>query len=640
MMKSIFNKIKNIKWNKRKTTLALIVFLIIGLTILRFSYGYLGPVTIGASKNTAQVSTTSLDELKLENSREMVFEDFEPDDPEYGVVYATATLVPNSDTNYASKTYNVYLLVKNSNSYTQANMRGGIDCGLVGENGNWVDGTRSGVILDNLSGHDRDGLYQIASNYTISTSLGESVTQTWRAFLNFDDYPANPVSVTYQIILSETPINNLYDTLALQSMPDNESSTYVTNSSGVQFNAISSDTNGRGLYYLWGSEDYGDYPVYYYRGNVDNNNVIFNNFCWKIVRTTETGGVKLIYNGVPSSGKCTTQTGTGTQISGTYLYNNKSPDSSGNANSPAFEGYMYGSIYRAAARAISASTKYYYGAGFTYASSKYTLTSATAQTWSSWYNNATFKSRHYTNFQTATGAYSPIYYIHYVESGRAYYITISGANTTIQTAISQMLTSSSNATSSTAKDAVDSWYNTNMNTTAVNNKLEDTIWCNDRGIGSLGGFNPNGGPVYSTSGYGDVKIMFSPYGRLNNSPSLFTCSKNDSFTVSDSTNGNAKLTYKTGLITSDELMYAGAKWYNANGNSMYLYTGQSYWTMSPCAFGPINATIFVYDNTGQLYWSTTSTSTPSIGIRPMVSLKHDTTYSSGVGTKDEPYVIS
>ena len=39
------------------------------------------------------------------------------------------------------------------------------------------------------------------------------------------------------------------------------------------------------------------YPVYYYRGIVDNNNVLFANICWKMVRTTNTGGVKLIYNG-------------------------------------------------------------------------------------------------------------------------------------------------------------------------------------------------------------------------------------------------------------------------------------------------------------------------------------------------------
>ncbi len=45
-------------------------------------------------------------------------------------------------------------------------------------------------------------------------------------------------------------------------------------------------------------------PIYYYRGAVTNNNVLFADKCWKIVRTTETGGVKLIYNGTPTEGKC------------------------------------------------------------------------------------------------------------------------------------------------------------------------------------------------------------------------------------------------------------------------------------------------------------------------------------------------
>ena len=38
------------------------------------------------------------------------------------------------------------------------------------------------------------------------------------------------------------------------------------------------------------------YPIVYYRGAVEDNNVIFNNQCWKAVRTNDTGGAKLIYN--------------------------------------------------------------------------------------------------------------------------------------------------------------------------------------------------------------------------------------------------------------------------------------------------------------------------------------------------------
>ena len=58
------------------------------------------------------------------------------------------------------------------------------------------------------------------------------------------------------------------------------------------------------------------YPIYYYRGAYGsvNNNLIFNNYCWKIVRTTATGGIRIIYNGPASNGECTTQTGATTYI--------------------------------------------------------------------------------------------------------------------------------------------------------------------------------------------------------------------------------------------------------------------------------------------------------------------------------------
>ena len=55
------------------------------------------------------------------------------------------------------------------------------------------------------------------------------------------------------------------------------------------------NNNGNGLFVFEGTES-DEHPIYYYRGAVTNNNVLFANICWKIVRTTETGGTKLIYN--------------------------------------------------------------------------------------------------------------------------------------------------------------------------------------------------------------------------------------------------------------------------------------------------------------------------------------------------------
>ena len=69
----------------------------------------------------------------------------------------------------------------------------------------------------------------------------------------------------------------------------------------IDFKSISSDTNGKGLYIMSDTRK-DEFPIYYYRGDVDNNNAMFAGFCWKIVRTTETGGTKLIYNGLPTLG--------------------------------------------------------------------------------------------------------------------------------------------------------------------------------------------------------------------------------------------------------------------------------------------------------------------------------------------------
>lgn len=71
------------------------------------------------------------------------------------------------------------------------------------------------------------------------------------------------------------------------------------NGTPIHFYEVNGDNNGNGKF-VRSTTANDTYPIYYYRGNVDNNNVIFANKCWKIVRTTETGGTKMIYNGEQS----------------------------------------------------------------------------------------------------------------------------------------------------------------------------------------------------------------------------------------------------------------------------------------------------------------------------------------------------
>ena len=102
----------------------------------------------------------------------------------------------------------------------------------------------------------------------------------------------------------------------------------------IDYSVRSGVSGTNGIYTTTQTE--GNVPIYYYRGaaNKVNNNIIFNNMCWKIIRTTETGGVKLIYNGTPTDGKCETQTGDTTQIRASAFNTNY--------NDNAYVGYMYG----------------------------------------------------------------------------------------------------------------------------------------------------------------------------------------------------------------------------------------------------------------------------------------------------------
>ena len=103
---------------------------------------------------------------------------------------------------------------------------------------------------------------------------------------------------------------------------------------GIDYSKVNSLTNGEGVY-LFDETKNDINPVYFFRGTHNlNNNLLYANFCWKIVRTTETGGVRVVYNGTPVNGKCTNTTGDNLQI-GKSTFN-------ANYNKKQYVGYMFG----------------------------------------------------------------------------------------------------------------------------------------------------------------------------------------------------------------------------------------------------------------------------------------------------------
>ena len=163
---------------------------------------------------------------------------------------------------------------------------------------------------------------------TLSKQSTEEVSEEYTCSLEFNAAERNEIAVASI---------NLYN-----FMKKNADTTTVID---YKVRSWSSGTNG--IYTTTQTE--GNVPVYYYRGDADkvNNNIIFNNMCWKIIRTTETGGIKLIYNGVPTDGKCD-NTGETTQI-GTSAFNTKYDDN-------AYVGFMYGTAGSSTYAATHANT--------------------------------------------------------------------------------------------------------------------------------------------------------------------------------------------------------------------------------------------------------------------------------------------
>ena len=136
-------------------------------------------------------------------------------------------------------------------------------------------------------------------------------------------------------------------------------------------------------------------------------NVIFGDFCWQMFRTTDTGGVKLLYTGIYSGGKCNL-----TYQIGLSRFN-------ANSSSPADVGYMYNTRYAYNSKLLTytsvftqktmtSSSNYYYGTGVTYSDGKYTLTGTTQNTWENTYSSS---KGLYTCRSTTNTPCSTVYYI-------------------------------------------------------------------------------------------------------------------------------------------------------------------------------------------------------------------------------------
>jgi len=204
---------------------------------------------------------------------------------------------------------------------------------------------------------------------------------------------------------------------------------------------------------------------------------------------------------------------------------------------------------------------------------------------------------------------------------------------------------------SNAKAEIDSWYQNNIENNAEYAKYLDknTGFCNDRQIDKTISIS------YTGNGYGGEATGYAPWGRLgqnstwktiqtptlkcgNKSRDLFTTNTNDVGNI-----GNKALKYPVGIITSDEVVFAGG-FAGLSNQSYYLYTKQDYWTMSPSYPSYLNGgayVFYVYSN-GNI-WRSNDVHNLRNGLRPIINLRADASFSynneSTKGSETDPFIV-
>ena len=380
-----------------------------------------------------------------------------------------------------------------------------------------------------------------------------------------------------------------------------------------------------------------DYGIsYYFRGNVQNNFVSFAGMCWRIVRITGDGSIKLaLYN--YSSTNCN-QTGDDlayARYSGEHYY------TPFNGTDPELVNRYYGSQ-----NTLEGNDKY---------------------------NDLILNPRN--NSYQLLPLRKDIQY-----DDNAYIGFMYGTPNS-----STYAATHANINKSVILQKLEAWYRAKL--TSYTEKLADTIWCNDKStvknvtvniFRKINGILNKQSGVSSGLGYKQEATLYGAGNRLlpltqfkNNQvvvnyprtiqpldiyssimgPSLICPNDNDGgklskFTVDDTKNGNGKLDYKIGLLTADEMVLAGMAIPSTYVNNNYDETSvtsylrsnanDNYWTLSPVTLDG-SSNFWYYSDNGYLNFSAADN---YYGLRPVVSLKSATTISGGNGTASSPFIVN
>ncbi len=475
-----------------------------------------------------------------------------------------------------------------------------------------VDSTTSGNVTLSSNEPTREG-YLFQGWCTVAVADGASCTGTsYAKGGTFEiDQTASSNSLTLYAMWKQSYCqqsankNSVYCKVANQSKGKNTDS-----ASGFSWTSITTATSG---VYEWDGKtagngtdsNGGDKAIYFYRGILDNttgsygsdgdagaypNYVILQSgsskattdTCWRIVRTTSTGGVKMIYNGLygaTTTGSCANAT-TKAQTT-TSAFNT----SSATVASKSYTGLQYQNIH---------------AVGYTYTSSVAASTTSTktpAQLFGASGNDTTTNDKSSIIKQ-------------YIEDW--YGSTLSSYTSILE---------------GDAGYCQDRRLNTSTTWTSALSESSNTV------------------VPYGTSGMTEYYFGAYPRNMQSSTFNpLLTCprGKVDLYSYSgDAGNGNGQLKYPVALLTVDEATIAGSGWSSSTGaynSNSFLRSGSIFWLLSPYnrySFGYARG-FALYSNGYLDYYRVFS----AYGVRPAIALSPGTNASGGSGTATDPWVVT
>ena len=193
-----------------------------------------------------------------------------------------------------------------------------------------------------------------------------------------------------------------------------------------------------------------------------------------------------------------------------------------------------------------------------------------------------------------------------------------------------------NINDSTVKIAVDKWYEDNLKAN-YESYLSDSLFCGDKTVVEGTGIatTPTTYSADVRNSYSTAKPSLKCAVEQNLDYSRYTVNTN---ILPDGLPTNGNLKYPIALISIDEVTFAGALKEDENSNYYLKGDYNVFWTMTPGVILKNNRGYEFIWNVENIGGIGANNIINRIGVRPVINLKKDISFN-GIGTKTDPYKI-